>query len=400
MASIKLVLRKKENKDGTFPIALRITKDRKSSFIHLHNVKLSEWDTQKNCIKKSHPNSARLNNFLLKKLSEITDNALELESSKAHVSSAAVRQKAKPKAGATFFAQADLYIENLKKDGKFNRYVADKSRVKRFKEFVKHDLAFQDVTIPLLERFKASVRATTSERTAVNHLVMVRCVFSQAIKDGVCDSKYYPFGKGKIKVKFPDSKKIGLNKEEIKRLEEVELSEESHEHARNVWLLSYYFAGVRISDVLRLRWSDFQDGRLSYIMGKNAKGDSLKIPDKAAQILTKQQVFKSNQNDLVFQDLKKVKDWNNAFEIQREISTRTNFINKMLKGFVAPAAGISKTLTMHIARHSFAQNAEDIIPIQMLQKLYRHSNINTTIGYQSNFMHKDVDNALDHVLNS
>ena len=73
---------------------------------------------------------------------------------------------------------------------------------------VKNDIGFSDLTIPILERFKASLmgKGNVSERTAVNNLVTVRCVFSQAIKEGVCDAKYYPFGKGKIKIKFPDSK--------------------------------------------------------------------------------------------------------------------------------------------------------------------------------------------------
>jgi hypothetical protein len=34
----------------------------------------------------------------------------------------------------------------------------------------------------------------------------------------------------------------------------------------------------------------------------------------------------------------------------------------------------------------------------MLQKLYRHSSITTTIGYQSSLIHKDADDALDAVL--
>jgi hypothetical protein len=35
----------------------------------------------------------------------------------------------------------------------------------------------------------------------------------------------------------------------------------------------------------------------------------------------------------------------------------------------------------------------------MLQKLYRHSDLKTTIGYQSNFIHKSADDALDAVIN-
>lgn len=54
---------------------------------------------------------------------------------------------------------------------------------------------------------------------------------------------------------------------------------------------------------------------------------------------------------------------------------------------------------MHIARHSFGNISGDKIPIQMLQKLYRHSSVTTTILYQSNFMQKDTDAALEKVLN-
>jgi hypothetical protein len=38
------------------------------------------------------------------------------------------------------------------------------------------------------------------------------------------------------------------------------------------------------------------------------------------------------------------------------------------------------------------------IPLQMLQKLYRHTSITTTIGYQANFITKDADAALNAVI--
>lgn len=65
---------------------------------------------------------------------------------------------------------------------------------------------------------------------------------------------------------------------------------------------------------------------------------------------------------------------------------------------MAPAAEIEAKLTMHIARHTFGSLAWDAIPIQMLQKLYRHSNVSTTIGYQSNFIHQETDDVLDAVI--
>src|SRR5687767_1574771 len=97
MSSIKLVLRQKPNKDGTLPICLRITKDRKTNFVHLgYSVKMDQWDAVAQRVKKSYPNHVRLNNFLIKKLSEATDTALELETTKAGSSGKAVKNKIKP----------------------------------------------------------------------------------------------------------------------------------------------------------------------------------------------------------------------------------------------------------------------------------------------------------------
>ena len=60
---------------------------------------------------------------------------------------------------------------------------------------------------------------------------------------------------------------------------------------------------------------------------------------------------------------------------------------------------IDKNISIHIARHSFGNIAADKIHPKMLQKLYRHSDLKTTIGYQANFIHKQADDALDEVVN-
>ncbi len=399
MSSVKIVLRKNKTSDGKYPLVIRVTKDRKTSYIGLGvHVREQDWDKANQRVKKSHANSKRLNNLLIQRLAEATDSALELEANAPNVSVTAVRQKIKPSAGSTVFPQADLYLTRLKDEGKFNQYSANKSRVKHLKTFLKNDVNFSELTIGTLERFKAHLKFaySMSERSAVNHLVLVRSIFSQAIKDGVCDPKYYPFGKGKLKIKFPDSVKVGLTLEEVQKIEDAELSHEA-DHARNLWLISFYFAGMRVSDVFRLKWSDFSDGRLNYKMGKNEKAGSLKVPAKAQVILDHYEKFKVNANGLVFPELQKT-DLSNKFETQRLIAVKTKNVDELLKNQVATKCDIQKKLTMHIARHTFAQIAGDRIPIQLLQKLYRHSSITTTMGYQSNFTHKDTDSALELVI--
>jgi site-specific recombinase XerD len=65
---------------------------------------------------------------------------------------------------------------------------------------------------------------------------------------------------------------------------------------------------------------------------------------------------------------------------------------------IAGMAEINKKLTMHISRHTFGNLSGEEIPIQMLQKLYRHTSITTTINYQANFLYKDTDEALEKVI--
>ncbi|OKS84909.1 site-specific integrase [Mucilaginibacter polytrichastri] len=405
MSVVKVVLRKKYKQDGTSPLTLRITKDRKSSYIYLgYHILESEWDADKQRVKKSHPNSVRLNNFIIKKLSEASYKAIELETNREHVSSNAMKQKVKPKGGLSFMGQAELYLANLKEAGKYNQYTADKPRIKHFKEFLDgSDIAFSDITVALLERFKHYCLTTlkVGERTAINHWVVIRSVYSQAIKNELADAKHYPFGKGKIVIKFPDSTKIGLAVADVQRIEKADLPNGNHHHARNLWLTSFNFGGMRSSDVLRLRWSDFKNDRLHYTMGKNLKTGSLKISLKVHDILNQYKEDKRHKDDFVFPELKTLSDeeLENKFLVQRRIAFATSRVDKFLREFVAPAAKISHTLTMHIARHTFGNIAGENIDLHMAQSIFRHSNLKTTLDYMNNFKNKNTDAALDAVLN-
>ena len=88
----------------------------------------------------------------------------------------------------------------------------------------------------------------------------------------------------------------------------------------------------------------------------------------------------------------------NAEAIFRKTRNATKLFNKFLKR-IAQEANIEKNLSNHIARHSFGNIAGDKIHPLMLQKLYRHSDLKTTLNYQANFIHKDADEALDSVIN-
>jgi integrase len=399
MASVKAVLRKNKKADGTYPIAIRIIKDRKTSFIALgHFVAEDDWDAKNHCIKKSADKLGRLNNLIKKRVAEASDKLIELQTNNTDTSSHAISKAVEVSTQGTFFKQAEIYKKQLEQTGKFNRWSADKPRIERFKEFLgNRDIPFSEITPVLLKQFKAWLHGTRTitERTVVNHLIVIRTIFNQAIAAKHVDPKYYPFGKGGIIIKFPDTLKIGLMPEDIAAIEQAEVNGFEN-HARNLWLFSFYFAGMRISDVLRLKWSDFQNDRLFYKMGKNDKGGSLKVPAKALSILEQYRREKP-KHDLVFPDLEPLANLTDALAVQRYIKTRVKSNNRYLQE-VLKTAKVKKTVTMHIARHSFGNIAKGKINIPTLQLLFRHTHLSTTYGYMAHFNNEETDNALDAVL--
>lgn len=405
MASTKIILRaNKQKKDGTQPLAIRIIKDRNTRFLFLGTyIKPEDWDPINSKVKKSHRNSARINNLILKKLTEADDLLLEANSNNKEVSSANVKKVLKRDGkSVSFFTLAEEREQNYLKLNKYNVANADKSRINNFKEFLKgEDIAFSDITVSLLDNFKidlGSGKDKVGERSIMNHLLLIRTLFNKAIKDGIVDQKYYPFGKDKIRIKIPESMKIGLDETEVKKIIDLDLPEGSAVfHARNKWLFSFYFAGMRISDVLMSKWSDFTEERLNYIMGKNKKVVSVKIPEKLNSILEYYKKSKTQNSDFIFPDLKTA-DLKDKKDIYIKLSTAIHNTNNGLRK-IAKTLKIEKKLSCHIARHTFGNIAGDKISPQMLQKLYRHTDIKTTMGYQANFIHKTADEALDSVIN-
>jgi len=400
MATVRAVLRKKKNKAGLCPISIRITKDRKSSFVSTGQyINEKHWDNRNRLVKKSHPNSTTINNYILNKVAEVNRKTLEAESKPEYQTVSEIRNKVIVKKELDFFAVAYMHLQNLKGRNKHHQYDTEIGRLKKFKVFLKQEeLSFNKLTPALLQRFEGYLLENNqrSPRTAVNYLILIRTIYNLAISESIVDRGRYPFGKGKITIRIPESQKIGLTREEIHKLENANNLTEAQQKAVHVWLISFYFAGIRVGDVLELKWSDFVDDRLLYRMNKNSKLVSLKIPEKALNIIALYRKLPT-ENDLLFPFLEYT-NLKNPKEVSVRTQSVTRNLNRALKR-TAIQLGIKKNLSMHIARHSFGNLSGDKIPIQMLQKLYRHSSVTTTIRYQANFIHQDTDDALDSVIN-
>lgn len=380
---------------------------------------LAQWDEKAQRVKKTHPSAVRLNNFLLNELAKANDKALEMET-KGHVSAKQVKASLKPVEEVKVYFQdiAQRYLEEQRLCGNYDIYKSDTVRLKRFYEFIKNQkITFEDISVDLLQRFLIHMRLSKkfqwdktkppkplSERTIVNHLILIRTIYNRAITAKLVSKDYYPFGgKGNISIKLTGAAKIGLEEAEIKKLEELDLSGylPIYNDARNIWLTEFYFAGMRITDCLLLKWSDFQNGRLYYKMSKNGESGSVKVPERAAKIIDQYRHLsksESNPNQLVFPSLQGLPSLDDRYEVRKRISFANKRLNKIMSEIMI-MIGSTKNASQHKARHSFAQRAEEKeIHPKVLQKMYRHESVLTTMLYQSNFSFKKADDAIDAVL--
>ncbi|MDN3663925.1 tyrosine-type recombinase/integrase [Algibacter miyuki] len=398
MASVTPFLVKRPNSKNLHPISIRIIKDRKPSYIYIgQSIKLKQWDTKNRRVKKSHPDHLEINQLILSKLSLANKSLINAEIEEQDLSSKKIKNQIVSKYDNDFFKVAESYLVNIRNRKQFHQLDIEIGRIAVFREFIKNDhLHFKDLNFELLKQFEHFLLSKRNlvARTVANYMITLRTIYNLGISKSIIKKESYPFGKGKFQIKFPETKKVGLNRKEIKTLENLKGLTKAQEYALYAWLISFYFAGIRISDVLQLKWADFYDDRLHYRMAKNNKLVSLKIPDKVTKILGK--LEREEDSVYLFKELEGV-NLNDKKRVRTRIKTATRNFNRRLE-LVAEQAGIEKKMSMHIARHSFGNISGDKIPIQMLQKLYRHSSVTTTMLYQANFMRKDADEALDMVI--
>ena len=413
MATITAVVRtSKQRADKTVPIYIRVSEGTRNKYLSVGKAVLEkDWDENLQKVRRSHPNYDYINSMIALKKNEAEKSVLEVMlTNNGDDILDSIKLKEEKKGECGFFTLAEEYLKDLYLNKKFTRLSAEKYRVKQFKSFLDNrDIDFSKIDITLLNKFATHLRSLKkkdktgkysfkcNQRTMMNHMVVIRTIYNLGIQRKLASADNYPFGKKGFKIKYPETTKIGLNEAEIRLLELADLSQKPDmDHVRKIWLFSFYMAGMRISDVLRLDWSDFIDNRLNYTMGKNKKQVSLRLPEKAAAIIEHYMPKDGPKTGFVFPDMKNV-DHKDEEKLYRNVTRITAKFDKILKS-LGKELGIIKPLTNHISRHTFGNITGDKISPQMLQKLYRHSHISTTMGYQANFIHKDVDDALDKVL--
>ncbi len=198
--------------------------------------------------------------------------------------------------------------------------------------------------------------------TANKRYQCLRFALSEAQREGIIHANPCDQIADADKIKVPESTRAFLTIEELKRLETTPTASEG---TRCVYLFMCY-CGLRISDVLRLRWSDINtQGEPWTIAIRQQKTQAplyLPLSDKAREYLPAQ--GDAAPTDAVFSNL-----------------LTEPAMNRALKAW-AKRAGIDKDITLHTARHTYATTLlTKGADLYTVSKLLGHSEVATTQIY-------------------
>lgn len=144
-----------------------------------------------------------------------------------------------------------------------------------------------------------------------------------------------------------------LLEEEFERIMALRIPAGSPDyHARNLFLMECQ-TGLRISDLLLLRWGSVRNGAITLVMQKTRYSVSIPLTRRAMLVLDSYRNLFSLDDCLVFPNLRSDIDFSDSIAVSKAICSATGMINKRLKS-LAVRAGIKKNISSHTGRHSFA----------------------------------------------
>ena len=398
MASVKLVLYYNDSKEKTFKnLFIRITHNRKPKYISM-GIKVNpekDWDPKSLRVKKSFPNSAKVNHYIAKKLAEAEAFALDLDSNAKTLTSQRVKNEVMGKPPEDFFSFADTLIHRLDQADKERTLIRYKSIVSKLRTYQNgKPFSLNDFTVPFLHDYEAYLKSIGNEVNTIHtNLKTLRAILYIAIREDRFPQEKNPFFKFKLK-KAP-VKKERLDEEEIEKISTIDLKPGINlYHTRNAFLFSFYCAGIRVGDLVSLKWENVNGG-LNYKMSKTNQYRRLKIVRKAQEILD---IYKSEHNkptDFIFPFLDNAVDYSNNKFLMQQIGSKTSIINRKLKE-LAKKTEIHKKITSHTARHTFADLARKKgMKLYDISKALGHSSLKITEQYLSNFDDNSLDDAMD-----
>lgn len=280
----------KKNSSNKFPIKIRITEKRKSKFISIdYAISKQFWNPKTHRVRETYENYEKVNNLIENKIKELN----HLKSIKSNVF--------KVNNYLSFIDYFDKHIIRLNARKKFGSYKKHKVILKHLKEFIKQyytkeDLLFDEIDRSFLEDLRTYFfENELIENTQNGYFRKIKYLYYEAIKDNHYLPVMDPFATFKNKSSKASNKSLTIN--EMTSIEtfnsfQYDFKEKKNIvstrklfDAKNAFIFQFYMRGLRVSDLIFLKWGNINNRKIEYVMRKTKKHISIPLNDKLVQIL-------------------------------------------------------------------------------------------------------------------
>lgn len=378
--SLLFFLRKsKTNKKGLAPVYLRITTNGQRSELALKRwIEPSRWNSSKGCASGSGMDCKALNEFIdivRSRMYAIHRDLIEREKPATAEAMKAVFQgkgQSSKNLLEVFAAHAEK-LHALIETGEYAKGTVKvyNTSLRHLTDFVKDTYGVSDIRLRQLKYsfitdydFYLRTKKKLSNDTALKHITRLKVIISVALKNEWIDRD--PFAA--YQKKYENHQRVHLTIYELARIEEKEFSIPRLAEIRDVFLFGCY-TGYPYAELHKLTWDDVSrgiDSKLWVFTSRTKTKNASNVPllPKPLEIIERYREHPLCQ------------------ETGKLLPVKSNQkMNAYLKE-VADLCGVTKTLTTHVARHTFATWAlTQGVDIASVSKMLGHKNLATTQIY-------------------
>lgn len=378
----------KTTMQGSAPICARVTVNGKRTEISVkRSVKATEWDERKGMAKGARKELTELNMFLNQFKAKIINTYQEMVLSDAAIDGPSIRDRV---LGTEHLSQTLISLMEYHNEqqmhklapGTMKNYYTTQRYLKKFllEKLYRNDIVLSQLKYKFLLDFERYLfnyipkdhQKPLNNNGIMKHIERLRKMINLAVKlDWLSKDPFASFKKHIDKVE-----RESLSRIELSAMAGKEFTIDRLRHVRDMFLFSCYtgLSYIELAELTPNKIITGIDGGL-WISTSRAKTDtSVRIP-------------------LLPHAIDLIENYRNDIRAQNNGTVFPVISNQRMNGYlkeIADLCGITKTLTFHIARHTFATTItlSNGVPIESVSKMLGHTSIRTTQIYAKVIEHK------------
>lgn len=398
---IKVVCKKSNvSKSGTAPLYLRFTHNRETRLVSLGiSVHPDYWNESEQSIDENYPNSRELQFEINTRLKEYDHKIkrLQLLDVEVNFNTLLGRRSVNQCSVSEYFDLQIMRFEDADKYGSASKYKVTKALLNKFCPSVK----FGEIDLTFLQNFAMFLHKRGNQNNSIaTKMSVLKAVYNNALKEKLFISSNNPFADFKVGRYWKPTRKRAIMKQDVLKLQALDLPDDkavySLSFARDIFLFSYFVAGINFKDIATLRYGDIQNGRIYYQRHKTGKEMNSPILPDARQIIDKYTTNSQSEDDYIFPILDR-KIHITELQIYNRVHKVLGHVNRNLKE-LGKMTGLRITLTTYVARHTYATVLRRAgVSIDIIAETLGHSDTTTTQIYLDSFENSQIDKAMENL---